>query len=291
MDSLVHLNELLDVYRGGVFSDATVDLGRSFGYSSLGGLEGFLPAWQRLAGESGDSREFQRALYRQLSGREAPEGYGGFHASQASRIGNVFGEGVDVEAMREVAFIATALRELENSGFSSFDQLRGQRDFRGVSGGGGVVFDGGVGGGRPSASELRRGSREGVDDAVLLGRDAASVGGDVFGGGGGRGVSVSPGVVTSRGVRGGGVPAGGMDVRGGVGAGDIRRASRSGGREFVGLDEGALMGGGGFSGGSRVPVSEGDLVLLQDLLDRLNESVGGGVSEPVAPRRFARRDR
>ena len=252
MDSLVHLNELLDVYRGGVFSDATVDLGRSFGYSSLGGLEGFLPAWQRLAGESGDSREFQRALYRQLSGREAPEGYGGFHASQASRIGNVFGEGVDVGAMQEVAFIATALRELENSGFSSFDQLRGQQAFRGVSGGGGVVVDRGVEGG-------------------------ASGGGSVFGGGGGRGVAASPGVMTSRGLRGGGaLPAGGMDVRGGSGAGDIRRGSRGGGREFVGLDEGALMGGGGgFSGGSRLPVSDEDLLLLQDLLDRLNEGDRG----------------
>lgn len=122
------MSEFLGDYQGRVFSEPTLELGRQFQYDTLNQLSSYLPIFNRQAGEAGDSREFQRALYRTMTRQEPPESYSGFHASQADRITNVFNpEEVDVEAMREIAFIATAMREMQNAGFSSFDNLRSLR--------------------------------------------------------------------------------------------------------------------------------------------------------------------
>jgi hypothetical protein len=121
----------LERHMGDVFSGTTVDLGKRFGYSDLSELESYMPIFNRMAGETGDSAAFQRQLYRQMTGREAPQNYTGFGASQADRITNVFSpDEVDINAMQEIAFIASAMREMMNAGYASVDDLRGTQTYR-----------------------------------------------------------------------------------------------------------------------------------------------------------------
>ena len=82
--------------------------------SSLGGL---IPHWNETQSGPGDSRNFQRELYELWTGQQAPENYTGFHASQVDRLENVFSpDEVDLDMMREIAVLATALREYEEAG-------------------------------------------------------------------------------------------------------------------------------------------------------------------------------
>lgn len=115
----------------GVFSDTTLNLGRQFGYTSPNEILSYLPSFRQIASEQGNSAEFQRELYRQITGQEPPENYTGFHASQAERIGNVFSpDEADINVMKEIAFIATAMRELTNSGFGPWGGGPAQPQYR-----------------------------------------------------------------------------------------------------------------------------------------------------------------
>lgn len=165
---MARFDEVLD-FHSGLFSDETIDLGKRFNYSSPNQIFQFLPMWQQIAGEAGDSRAFQRELYKRMTGREAPEQYGGFHARQADRITNVFNpDEVDIDAMQQIAFIATALREMQAAGLDELDRPgMGQMYFGGGAvqrapalapasaaqsvTGGGAGGGGGASGGRASA--------------------------------------------------------------------------------------------------------------------------------------------
>jgi hypothetical protein len=114
-----------------IFTDTTLNLGRQFGYTSPDEILGYLPSFRQIASEQGNSAEFQRELYRQISGQEPPENYTGFHASQADRITNVFNpDEADINVMKEVAFIATAMREIANSGFGPWGGGSAQPQYR-----------------------------------------------------------------------------------------------------------------------------------------------------------------
>jgi hypothetical protein len=65
-----------------------------------------------------NSALFQRRLYEEWTGRQAPEHYTGFHASQIDRIQNVVSEDeADLDVMRQIAVLATMLREMEQDGW------------------------------------------------------------------------------------------------------------------------------------------------------------------------------
>jgi hypothetical protein len=87
---------------------------------SQGAIAEMIPRWRELQQGAGNSSNFQRELYEAWSGRAAPENYTGFHASQIDRLGNVFSpQDVDLDLMREIAVIATALRELDETGYNN----------------------------------------------------------------------------------------------------------------------------------------------------------------------------
>lgn len=113
-DTLAH-------YADRIFSPETLALGQQYDINAINQVAGYAGDFVRTAGGfPGDSRDFQRGLYRMLAGRDAPEAYSGFHASQADRIQNVFSpDSVNIDAMRIAAFIATLMREMENAGYSS----------------------------------------------------------------------------------------------------------------------------------------------------------------------------
>lgn len=70
--------------------------------------------FREMAPEAGDSADFQRTLYEEMTGMAAPEGYTGFHRGQVGRIENVFSpEEHDVRMMEQIALLASLLREME----------------------------------------------------------------------------------------------------------------------------------------------------------------------------------